>query len=82
MKSSGKTLYDYAPEENQWWKTVFDPSQQNAQADNLESMVTINLIIILIFGIHLNRIWKESGNVMTIHICYLESAIEDNIHLK
>ena len=35
-------MFDYHPTENNWWITGFDPSSQNAQANNLQSTVTID----------------------------------------
>ena len=41
-KDSNNQLFNYAPSEYQWWITGFDPSHQNAQANNLQSTVTID----------------------------------------
>ena len=35
-------LFDYCPDEYQWWITGFDPSHQNAQANNLHATITID----------------------------------------
>jgi len=32
---SNTTLFNYSPSEYQWWITGFDPSSQNAQANNI-----------------------------------------------
>ncbi len=39
---SNKVLYDYHPTEKQWWITGFDPSNQDAYANNLDMTVTID----------------------------------------
>lgn len=39
---SDEILFDYSPEEFQWWINGFDPSHQYANADNLELQVTID----------------------------------------
>ncbi len=39
---SNEILFDYSPEEFQWWINGFDPSHQYANADNLELQVTID----------------------------------------
>ena len=39
---SDEILFDYSPEEFQWWINGFDPSNQNAYAENLQLTVTID----------------------------------------
>ena len=39
---SGNVLFDYHPTEEQWWINGFDPSNQNAYAENLQLTVTID----------------------------------------
>lgn len=39
---SNEILFDYSPEEFQWWINGFDPSHQYANADNLELQITID----------------------------------------
>ena len=39
---TGKVLFDYTPKEKQWWINGFDPSNQNAYANNLALTVTID----------------------------------------
>ena len=39
---SGDILFDYQPTKSNWWITGFDPLSQNAQANNLQSTVTID----------------------------------------
>ena len=39
---SGKVLFDYHPTKKQWWINGFDPSNQNAYAENLSLTVTID----------------------------------------
>ena len=42
LKAKDKTLYTYAPNEDQWWITGFDPSDQNAKAADLTAYITID----------------------------------------
>ena len=39
---SDEILFDYSPEEFQWWINGFDPSHQYANAENLQLTVTID----------------------------------------
>ena len=39
---SGDVLFSYTPTQPQWWINGFDPSNQDAKAENLISTVTID----------------------------------------
>jgi hypothetical protein len=42
VDNRGTVIFDYAPDEKQWWITGFDPNRPNMQADDLIATVTID----------------------------------------
>ena len=71
---SGAILYDYHPQEKQWWITGFDPSHQNAMANNLHVIATIDFSenpelyegFYNKYGDNLDSPWKFDGKVATL----------------
>ena len=67
---SGDILFDYHPTESNWWITGFDPSHQNAQANNLQSTITIdfsnNKDMGEAFKKSWGRIWNYNDNKATL----------------
>ena len=59
---SNIVLFDYNPSNYQWWITGFDPSHQNAQANNLQSTVMIDFSNNADMGQAFKEAW---GNVWT-----------------
>lgn len=71
--NSGDVLFDYSPAANNWWITGFDPSHQNAQAENLQVTITIDFSdnpelfngFYNEYGPHSNSNWSFSDGIAT-----------------
>lgn len=66
---SDEILFDYSPEEFQWWINGFDPSNQNAYAENLQLTVTIDFSSTQIYTERLKKQWRRRTKNGYLMIC-------------